>query len=195
MKKQWNNQEIIDNIQAGKQEAANDVFKKCGGRLLQFFKGKFKLSHEDAEEALQNTMIRFIQAVREDKFRGDADVCTYLSAIGVNECLRIIKKNAPNENILINGMTIEEIEQQAEAPKDLIDELHYRLCVAKVLQEFEKNEENVSERLTALTLQFEGWSIKEIADKIGRTEGATKIFLFECRKKLKPYLLKCREEH
>ena len=61
MKKQWDNQEIIDNIRAGKQAAATFVFKKCSGRLLQFFKWKFKLSHEDAEDALQNSLIRFIQ--------------------------------------------------------------------------------------------------------------------------------------
>ena len=190
MKQQWDEQAILDNIRAGKQSGATYVFSQYGGRLLQFFKWKFKLSHEDAEEASQETFLRFINSVRNDKFRGDASVFTFLSDIGVNECLRIIKKKTEYEGVLINGVPIEEV---VDHSKDLEKELHYRLCVAKALEEFE--EKNAAECLTALTLQFEGWSLKKIAEKFGRSNGAIKTFLFECRKKVKPYLLKCWDKY
>jgi len=189
LKKQWDEQAILDNIRAGKQSGATYVFNQYGGKLLQFFKWKFKLSHEDAEEALQETFIRFIKSVCQKKFHGNASIYTYLSKIGVNECLRIIQKNTAYRDILIDGMKIEEI---IDHSKDLEKELHYRLCVAKALEAFEK--QNANECLTILTLQFEGWSIRKVADKIGRNEGATKTFLSECRKKLRLYLLKCRDE-
>lgn len=190
MNKQWDEQTILDNIRAGKQTGATYVFNQYGKRLLPFFERQFKLSHEEAEDALQETFIAFIKSVREDKFRREASLFTYLSKIGVNECLRIIKENSKPEGVLIDGVPIEEVPN----PTDLIEALHNRLCVAKVLEEFEKNEENAAERLTALTFQFEDRSIKEIADEIGRKEGATKTFIFECKKKLRPYLRKCRNE-
>ncbi len=190
MKKQWDEQTILDNIRAGKQTGATYVFNQYGKRLLPFFERQFKLSHEEAEDALQETFIAFINSVRKDKFRREASLFTYLSKIGVNECLRIIDKNRKPEGVLIDGVAIEEVPN----PTDLIEALHNRLCIVKVLEEFEKKEENAAERLTALTFQFEGRSIKEIADEIGRKEGATKTFIFECKKKIRPYLRKCRNE-
>lgn len=191
LKEKWDDKVILDKIRAGKQSGLTEFFAECGGRLVKFFKWKFKLSHEDAEEALQETLIRFIQSVCHDKFHGDASIYTYLSKIGVNECLRVLQKNIAYTDILIDGMAIEEV---IDHSKDLEKELHYRLCVAKALDEFEKAEQNANERLTALTLQYKGGSIKEIAEEIGRNEGATKTFLSECRKKLRVYLLKCRDE-
>ncbi len=190
MKKQWDEQTILDNIRAGKQTGATYVFNQYGKRLLPFFERQFKLSHEEAEDALQETFIAFINSVRKDKFRREASLFTYLSKIGVNECIRIIDKNRKPEGVLIDGVAIEEVPN----PTDLIEALHNRLCIVKVLEEFEKKEENAAERLTALTFQFEGRSIKEIADEIGRKEGATKTFIFECKKKIRPYLRKCRNE-
>lgn len=190
MNKQWDEQTILDNIRAGKQTGATYVFNQYGKRLLPFFERHFKLSHEEAEDALQETFIAFIKSVREDKFRREASIFTYLSKIGVNECLRIIKENRKPEGVLIDGVVIEEVPN----PTDLIEALHNRLCIVKVLEEFEKKEENAAERLTALTFQFEGRSIKEIANEIGRKEGATKTFISECKKKIRPYLRKCRDE-
>jgi len=90
-----------------------------------------------------------------------------------------------------NGISVEDIED----PSDLEKELNYRLCVADGLKEFEKTDKNATKRLQALTLQiFEGLSIKEIAITLGRTEGATKKFLFETKKKLQSYLDKCWNE-
>jgi DNA-directed RNA polymerase specialized sigma24 family protein len=40
----------------------------------------------------------------------------------------------------------------------------------------------------ALQLQAEGYSIREIAEKIGRAEPATTTYLHMCRKKLRHYL-------
>jgi hypothetical protein len=45
----------------------------------------------------------------------------------------------------------------------------------------------------ALWLAALGNSTQEIANSIGRTVGATKVYLFECRKKLAPMMLHCRE--
>ncbi|MDM8567078.1 hypothetical protein QUF74_15680 [Candidatus Halobeggiatoa sp. HSG11] len=90
-----------EKIRTGKQSGLTEFFTECGGRLVKFFKWKFRLSHEDAEEALQETLIRFVNSVRGSKFRGDASICAFLSTIGVNECLRILKVKGRYSNIPI----------------------------------------------------------------------------------------------
>ena len=188
MKEKWDDKVILNNIRAGKQSGLTEFFTECGGRLVNFFKWKFRLSHEDAEEALQETLIRFVNSVRNGKFRGDASICTFLSKIGVNECLRILKAKDKYKDVLIDGVPVEKIKDSSNLEK----ELYYRLCVAEGLKEFEKADKNATERLKALTLQiFEGLSIKEIAVILSRTEGATKQFLRDTKIKLRPYLEEC----
>ena len=68
------------------------------------------------------------------------------------------------------------------------------MCLAKALDKLEKTRHKKDDCLTALTLKGEGWLIEEIAQKIGRTVKATRQFLYECRKKLKPYMQPCLED-
>ena len=53
--------------------------------------------------------------------------------------------------------------------------------------------EEYPDRQHALLLHIQGASIEEISAKIGRTPGATREFLSQCRKKLEPFLRCCRE--
>lgn len=49
------------------------------------------------------------------------------------------------------------------------------------------------ERQLCLFLQMEGATVEEIAAQIGRKPGATREFLSQCRKKLEPFVSRCRE--
>ena len=144
---------------------------------MHVFKWKFQISHQDAEDALQEAVIKFIRNICDNKFREDCSICTFLSGITKNECINILRKN--KEPIL------DDIERFCP------EFLDCQICISEVLDEFEKN---VVERLKVLKLQFEGCSIKEIASKVNRSEGATKAFIFECKKKIKLYLKRCLSE-
>jgi RNA polymerase sigma-70 factor (ECF subfamily) len=50
------------------------------------------------------------------------------------------------------------------------------------------------ERALALNLYLEGTSMDEIAMQIGRSAAATKEYLSQCRKKIKPYIAHCTEQ-
>lgn len=64
-------------------------------------------------------------------------------------------------------------------------------CVQRQMQEFEKDH---PERAWAVRqVKLEGWSIAQLAHHIGRTEGATREFISQCRKRLIEYLAPCRE--
>ena len=47
------------------------------------------------------------------------------------------------------------------------------------------------DRALALNMQMDGESVSEIAAKLGRTVGAAKQYLYECRKHLQPFVVHC----
>ncbi len=180
IKLKYDEKRILDDIKHGKQSIeVNIFFDDCGGRLLHFFKWEFQMSHQDIEDALQEAAIKFIKSIRDNKFRGDCSLYAYLSVITKNECINIFRKRKS----IPEGME--------EFCPEFLD---CQMCISEVLDDFEKVEQNAVERLKVIRLWFEGCSIKEMAGEIIRSEGATKKFLFECRKKLKTYLKKCLSE-
>ncbi|EDN71276.1 conserved hypothetical protein [Beggiatoa sp. PS] len=181
IKLKYDEKKVLDEIKQGNQSIeVTKFFNECGGRLLHVFKWKFQMPHQDVEDALQEAIIKFIKSIRDNKFRGDCSLCTYLFGITKNECINVIKQN--------NTSLPEGIEEFCPEFFDC------QICIAEVLDEFEKVEQNAVERLKVIRLWFEGCSIKEIADEIGRGEGATKAFIFECKKKIKLYLKRCLSE-
>lgn len=193
-KKQWDDQAAIDDIENGGQEGATYLFNKYGGRLLNFFEKQFdQFSGEDAKDVLQNTFVRFINSVRDDKYQQKASVYTYLSKIGSRECIRFLEKMGP-QTVPINDDEDDENFEPIPSSVNLERELCYRLCVAKALKKFENEVKNASDCLQVLTLKGEGWSIEETAKKIGRNPGATREFLSQCRKKLEPYMQPCLDD-
>jgi lambda repressor-like predicted transcriptional regulator len=52
-------------------------------------------------------------------------------------------------------------------------------------------EQVMPDRYYAIRLQMNGISVKEISHQLGRTLAATKEFLSQSRKKLKPFIEEC----
>ncbi|MDG1144819.1 MAG: hypothetical protein P8N92_09120, partial [Burkholderiales bacterium] len=65
-----------------------------------------------------------------------------------------------------------------------------QFCLNRGLTRFMKEE---PDRASSLEMLAEGRSITEISAALGRSIGATKEYLSQCRKKLKPYVQHCYE--
>jgi len=64
-------------------------------------------------------------------------------------------------------------------------------CVRDAMQRFRRAE---PERAEAIHLAaYEDWSIEQVATYLGRTSGATRQYLSQCRKKLKDHLAPCQK--
>ena len=61
-------------------------------------------------------------------------------------------------------------------------------CVAKGLERFAAEE---PERAYVIDLYADGIGLQEIADRIGRTYGATREYLSQCRKRVPPFIKHC----
>jgi len=185
-KKQWDDQSAVNDIRANKSEGATYLYNKYGGQLLGFLKKFDELSDQDAEDILQETLIRFINHIRKEL--PQENVKAYLFKIGKNECYRFFTDKKIHED------TSSDNNDDNISSVDIEKEISFLDCLSKALKSFEKAEKNANKCLEILTLMAEGWSLKEIAKKIGRTHGATREFFSQCRKKLKPYVQPCRNE-
>ena len=92
------------------------------------------------------------------------------------------------------GHDLEALSEEAEAvaaphcvvPGETIDD-----CVRRGLQNFARVDD---EGAIAVQLRdLEAWGIAELAQFLGRTEGATRTFLSQVRKRLQPFLEPCFE--
>ena len=62
-------------------------------------------------------------------------------------------------------------------------------CVSAGLESFGRE---MPERAHVLTLQMQGLSVQAIAQRIGRSAGATREYLSQCRRKIEPFIAHCR---
>ena len=63
-------------------------------------------------------------------------------------------------------------------------------CVRRQLHEFEADYPDAAH---VIWMQLKGFPITEIAEAISRTSEATKQYIYQCKKKVRPYLEECRD--
>jgi DNA-directed RNA polymerase specialized sigma24 family protein len=83
------------------------------------------------------------------------------------------------------------VSEESVALEDVYTQDTVRDCVRAGVRRFKAEEKE--QRYIALLLRVHGWSMEEIGAVLGRTASATKVFLFECRKKIAPYIVHCWE--
>jgi len=182
-----NDDEAVADILAGGEEGLRFIYYRYGQPLLHFFQKRFRFSQEEAEEVFQETLLKFLSNISNyDKTRGC--LLNYLATIGINLAIDSFKQNS--KLVSDNSELLLEIAD----PTNLEHKLCYQLCVTRALHHCEQhieNKEKIKECLTVLTFKGEGQYTIEIAKNIGRTNAATREFISQCRKKLKPFLFPC----
>lgn len=192
-------EDIIEHIRQGRERAAAQFLVSAFKRpMTRFFLGQ-GVSPEDAEEIFWDTAVTVILKVEQYKDEGKAEA--WFWQIARNKLIDYQRKNrrhealrgrpkSPNSG---DGEELDEwewFEQHIAAPEQLMLEERVDHCVEQGFVRFKEVE---PERAKVLYLQLDDLSIEEIAAKIGRTNGATKEYLSQCRKKLAPYIEHCTE--
>ena len=133
-------------------------------------------STAEAEDVGQEVFIRFYESL--DKFRGEAQVRTYLIRISINMCLNIIKKRKRN---FLRFAALEEVEnrQTSEGASDLKELLAYEF--GRLEPEF---------RTVATLRLIEGYSTEETSVIMDIPLGTVLSRLARAQQKLKLALSK-----
>ncbi|MEM1001517.1 MAG: sigma-70 family RNA polymerase sigma factor, partial [Bacteroidota bacterium] len=140
---------------------------------------KIVITHEDADDALQNTFIKVFRSI--DKFKGDSKLYSWLYRIATNESINQLKRNAKLQQI-----SSEEYQQVA------IDNL-------KADQYFDGNQIQIKLQQAIASLPqkqqlvfnmkyFDNLKYKDMADILETSEGALKASYHIAVKKIEAYL-------
>jgi RNA polymerase sigma factor (sigma-70 family) len=139
---------------------------------------KILLSHEDTDDALQNTFIKVFEAL--PKFREDSSLFTWIYRIATNEALTYLKKRKNRRLLSMEDMgTYLERTLESDAYTDG-DDLQMKLQKA-VLRLPEK------QRLVFNMKYFEEMKYEEMAEILGTSVGALKASYHHAVKKIEQF--------
>jgi RNA polymerase sigma factor (sigma-70 family) len=180
----------ISKIQAGGRslgEGITELYKAYRRAFMAYFQ-RNSMDPAQAEDLLQEVFINV--ARRATDFRAESLVSTWLWTIARNKLIDHTRVNRPEVNLDEDGWAAVE---NSLAHNAMDETSHHNLddCVSKAFQVFANQAPDRAEALRRLSL--DGWSIEQVAEFIGRTPGATREYLSQCRKKFKSFLEPCKE--
>ena len=137
------------------------------------------ISHDDADDVLQNTFIKAYQGL--EKFREDASLFTWLYRIATNESLTFLKKE---RNRFLHS--IDDYQQQLE--RTLVSDPHFdgdelRLKLQKAIIRLPEKQ-----RLVFNMKYFDEMKYENMSAILGTSVGALKASYHHAMKKIELYL-------
>jgi len=111
-----------------------------------------------------------------DSFEGKSSVFSYLKSIANHKAIDLIRQQVREKVLFVPIDEADEAEAGYDDLEHLVVQIDlkrlWKICLALYPEE-----------IWVLQLQAEGYTNDEIARKIGRTEGATKAFIYSCHQK------------
>ena len=186
-------EDILRGICAGgraREAAVVALYRGHAQALLRFFVHQ-GLGSDDARDLLQDTVVKIVRGAA--GYDGKGAARAWIWQVARYALLDFLEKRgrlAARETSLSDEQWSELADtmpaasnpQAAQGAQDVDD------CVAAGLEAFAHE---MPERAHALTLQMNGLSVAEIAERLGRSPGAAKEFLSQCRKKIQPFIAHC----
>jgi len=184
-------EEIISEINAGgdRQTAAlKALYLGKGKEFIRYFMWTWKLSRDDANDVLQETVLKILNYADTYRFGGTAGAWMWQIARNtVTDNYRKKPKEAPTEELDEEGQR--EAENQTSSVWGESGSRSAEECFSEGLILFKEVE---PERAYVIELLVEGVDGQEIANRISRSYTATRQYLTQCRKALAPYIEHCR---
>ena len=88
---QLNDEQLVDAARGGDENAFSELFTRHHGRLLMLAL-KFRLTAQDAEDAVQQTMLKTWQGL--GSFRGESRFATWITRVLMNEVFQLQRKRS-----------------------------------------------------------------------------------------------------
>ena len=177
--------EIIQLLREDNREEALRLFEKYEFRK-EFIRFVIKrgFDHDDASDLVQEFTIDKL-TMQSDSIKDIELARTWMYQVlrnMVNDKGRVLKKN--------REVPFDEDRDQSQAPKILEENQTRSGCVQEQLAKFRESDPKHAETLDFI---LNGLSPEEIRLVIGRSYGATREFMSQCRKKFRPFIEICNE--
>ncbi|RDH84095.1 MAG: hypothetical protein DIZ80_08155 [endosymbiont of Galathealinum brachiosum] len=179
-------QDFVEAIKQGgkhRQRAITLLFKHYSPQFSRYFR-RNRITEPNVEDIVQNTFVNIVRGI--SGYRGDCPLKNWLWTVARNTMLTFFQN--PSHKFQIQEETdIDDIEVShlTNTPGTLED------CVTQALDDFSKDHHDRAEVVRLATI--EGWSSDELAKFIGRTLGATREYISQCKKRFNVYLQPCKD--
>jgi RNA polymerase sigma-70 factor, ECF subfamily len=194
-----NQEDLSEDYAALKQVAAGgpagekgleQLYRTYRPRLLAFVRG-MGLDLASAEDVVQNV---FLQVVKKaDTFRGESAVSSWLFGMARNTAIDVFRKSSKEDHP--DDMGWDKIHDTKPAAVSCLMHPDPRKalqnCFDQAYKAFRKAHPAAAE-LIYQTLEND-WDTKAMASFLGRTAGAAREYLSQCKKKLKQFVEPCKE--
>ncbi|MDD4592079.1 MAG: sigma-70 family RNA polymerase sigma factor [Parabacteroides sp.] len=179
---QYTEDEIIQRLHdpAEQRDAFAQVVKLYGEKLYWQIR-RMVLSHDDANDLLQNTFLKAWTSI--DLFRGDAKLATWLYKIALNECITFLNHQRAMNNVSIDDTDVFLLEQLRSDDYFDGDDLQLKLQKA-ILMLPEK------QRIVFTMKYYDNMKYEQISEIVGTTVGALKASYHHAVKKVEEFLTK-----
>lgn len=168
-----------------RQGALRQLFEAYDGAVIARCMRDYRLSRQEAEDVWQEVLIKVCEHA--DRFDPARDVAPWLWQIVKNEALDALdlawrkrRRDVPEEEPPEPRIP----PAQEQLPHFAVDE-----CVQRAVQELGREHPEEARAIGQRLLEED--SIAKVAARLGRSEGATRVFICGARKKLAPYLEPC----
>lgn len=179
---QYTEDEIIQQLHdPAQQRGAFAQVVELYGEKLYWQIRRMVLSHDDANDLLQNTFLKAWTSI--DLFRGDAKLATWLYKIALNECITFLNHQRAMNNVSIDDTDVFLLEQLRSDDYFDGDDLQLKLQKA-ILMLPEK------QRIVFTMKYYDDMKYEQISEIVGTTVGALKASYHHAVKKVEEFLTK-----
>ena len=176
----YNESEIIALLQdSTRQREAFECIVKEYSEQLYWQIRRLVLSHDDANDLLQNTFIKAWMNI--DYFRGDAKISTWLYRIALNECLTFLNKQRANAQLSIDDIQAEMVNKLETEP--YFDGNETQKIFLKAVHTLPEKQQMVFNLKYFKEMKYE-----EISEILGTSIGALKASYHHAIKKIEKFL-------
>lgn len=176
LKEATDNQLVLLFMQENRREIAFTEIMNRYGRKVYFHVRNMLPSHEDADDAAQNTFVKVWGNL--EKFKGDSQLYSWIYRIATNEALTILRKQKRNvslEDVLPE--TLVSSQGSSETPESISLKLREAMSALPLKQ-----------KMVFYMKYFEELSYEQISEITETSVGALKASFFHAVKKIEQYL-------
>ncbi len=173
---------LVRRVQSGDEPAFREVVERYQSKVFSIIHGIVR-RRNDVEDIAQQVFAKVFLSIGSFDFR--SSLITWIYKITVNECFDYLRKRKVRKLVYESDLSedearrVENIEPQVNRQDPADASLARRDYVLKLLSRVSEEE-----RMLLILKEVEGYSVEELAERIGMNENTIKVKLFRARQKL-----------
>jgi len=173
---------LVRRLQGGDESAFREIVERYQSKVFSIIHGIVR-QRNDVEDIAQQVFAKVFLSIASFDFR--SSLITWIYKITVNECFDYLRKRKVRKLVYESDLSedearrVENSEPQVNRQEPVDASLARRDYVLKLLSRVSEEE-----RMLLMLKEVEGYSVEELAERIGMNENTIKVKLFRARQKL-----------